>query len=114
MAMLLGIAIIGSTVTGGIAAAQNYCKYQQETADVIAQTNNVVTQSGKIYDALLQQDNTVLDEMHSLQTASLAASNNLIQLRKNYVTNLEKYRLIALIVIIIVFMLLLGKKMKLL
>lgn len=112
-AFLVGVGLI-SGIMGGVTAAQNYCKYQQETANVITQTNQVVLQSGKVYDALLQQDQTVLDEIGALQTTSLAASNNLVQLRKNFVANLAKYQLIALVFIIIVFMLLLGKKMKLL
>ena len=104
--------VISGTVVGGVTSAQNYCKYQAQISDTITQTNTFIANATKTYDNLVEEDQTVLSDTASLQMAAMASTNNLLTLRQNYVNQLKKYQLIALFFVVIVFAMLLGKKLK--
>lgn len=108
---LLGVGIVSGTISG-ISSAQNYCKYEQQLKDVLDQTNQITQKSQQVLDGLEAQDDTVIQETQALQIAALAASNNLVELRKTYIEQLRRYQLYAMMFVVVVFMLLLAKKLK--
>ena len=109
--MMLALAVI-MCITGGISSAQSYCKYESEIKQVKQQTETFVEHAEKVYEALQNQDEEVQQQTADLQQAAAAASNNLLQIRKSYITELKKYQLIAMFIIVIVFVSLLAKKLK--
>jgi hypothetical protein len=109
--LMIGLAVIMG-VTSGISAAQSYCKYESQIKQVKEQTEQFITHAEKVYDELQQQDQEVQQQTAGLQEAAAAASNNLLQLRKSYVAELQKDQLVALFIVVIVFILLLAKKLK--
>lgn len=109
--LMVGLAVIMG-ITSGISSAQSYCKYEAQIKQVESQTTQFITHAEKVYDALQQQDEEVQQQTANLQLAAAASSNNLLQLRKSYVAELKKDQLIALFIIVIVFVLLLAKKLK--
>jgi predicted PurR-regulated permease PerM len=113
MEILFGVAAVSGAVMGGVNSAQSYCAYQSQQKAVINQIANINDKSSTLLNELDQEDQQLQNEIQSLQTSALASSNTLVQLRKQYVTQLEKYQLIAVMYIVIVFMLLTAKKMKL-
>lgn len=109
--LLLGIGVL-SGVIGGISSAQSECKYKQQLNDVLLQTEQIKEKSQAVLDALENQDNIVVENIQQMQLDALTASNNLVELRKEYVTKLKRYQLFAMLFIVVVFMLLLAKKLK--
>jgi len=110
--MMVGLGVIMGAV-GGVTSAQNYCNYESQLASTVTQTNTFITNAQASFAALGAQDAKVVQDTNDLATAAAAASNNLLQLRQNYVGQMKKYQIISLFVIVIVFALLLGKKLKL-
>ena len=108
---MIGLAVI-MAITSGVSAAQSYCKYESEIKQVQQQTEKFVEHAQKVYDALQEQDEAVQQQTADLQQSAAAASNNLLQLRKSYVAELKKDQLVAMFIIVIVFVLLLAKKLK--
>ena len=114
MAVMVFLALgVVAGVMGGVSSAQNYCKYEAQTKKVLAQTQQVIANSQAIYDNIQNVDEQVLQENNNIQQQSLAASNSLLELRQAYVTELKRDQIIALFIVVIVFMMLLGKKLKL-
>jgi hypothetical protein len=109
--LLLGVGIL-SGITAGVTSAQNYCKYEQQLKDVLQQTDQISDKSKQVLDALEQQDQSIARETQALQIAALTASNSLVELRKAYVAQLQRYQLFAMMFVVLVFMLLLAKKLK--
>jgi predicted PurR-regulated permease PerM len=112
MALMIFMAVAGGVI-GGVTSAQNYCKYKAQLASTIAQTNSFITSAKASFAALGAQDQQIKDDTNNLTEAAAASSNNLLQLRQNYVGQMKKLQIAALFVIVIVFALLLGKKLKL-
>jgi hypothetical protein len=110
--ILMGIAVLASGVIGGVTSAQNYCKYESQIGDTITQTNKFITSATAAYNAIVAQETVVTDDTKQLQIAAVTATNNLLSLRQNYVNTLKRYHIIALFIIVIVFILLLAKKLK--
>jgi hypothetical protein len=108
---LLAVGVIGG-ITGGISSAQNECKYEQQLKDVLAQTEQIKEKSQHVLSDLENQDKIVGQEIQGMQISALAASNNLVELRKAYVTQLQQYQLYSMMFVVVVFMLLLAKKLK--
>ena len=112
MAGLMLFAGLAMGITGGISNAQNYCKYEKKIKKVIEETNQVIQKSQKVYDNIEIVDNSVLSDILTLSQAAQASSNDLLTLRQQYIDQMRKYQLVALMVVVAVFMLLLAKKLK--
>lgn len=111
MALMIIGAVVGA-VTGGISAAQQTCKAKEQTQQVIEQTKNYVSSANKTFQSLTNIDQDVLNNTISLQISANIATNELLTMKQQYTSNIKKMQIGVAVVIIIVFMLLLGKKLK--
>ena len=111
MALMAIMACVGA-VTGGITAAQQTCKAKDQTQKVIEQTKNYIANANQTFTNLTKIDQNILNNTMNLQVAANAATNELLTLKQGYVSTIKKMQIGVAMVIIIVFMLLLGKKLK--
>ena len=108
--ILMGCA---SAITGGISAAHTTCSNEEKTQQAIQATQQFVAESQKLYANLEQTGKNEIDTLNNLSAEALAACDTLQGVHKAYLAQMQKLQLIALFIIVIVFMLLLGKKLKL-
>jgi hypothetical protein len=111
MALMIFMAVTGA-VTGGISAAHTTCSNEQKTQQAIQATQQFVAQSQKMFTYLQNIGSSELDTLNNLSQESLAACDELQSVHSAYIKQMQKLQIIALFVIVIVFMLLLGKKLK--
>ena len=108
MAVMAGI----GAITGGISAAQQTCKAKAQTDQVIQQTNSYIASANSIFDNLKTIDGNVLNDTMNLQTQASQSTNELLTMKQEFSSKMKKMQIGVAMVIIIVFMLLLGKKLK--
>lgn len=112
MAMLmLGLGCVMG-ITGGISAAQNTCKYQQQTAQTLQSLNTFIQTAQGTEDTLQAQLDAQNQTIEDLTEQAMATANNLYIIKKEYVSSMKQKQLICVFIVITVFMLLLGKKLK--
>ena len=99
-------------ITGGFSAAQHTCKYLAQTATVKQQTIAFISSAKLQLKNLQTTDGKLNDETNDLNIQSQTAVNLLLGMRKDYIAYMKKFQLGSIFVIIIIFMLLLGKKLK--
>lgn len=112
MAMLmLGLGCIMG-ITGGISAAQNTCKYQQQTAQTLQSLSTFITAAQGTETTLQNQLDSQNQTIEDLTEQAMATANNLYIIKKEYVADMKQKQLMAIFIVITVFLLLLGKKLK--
>jgi len=111
MAMFV-ISAVAGTVMGGVSAAQQLCKTEAQTAQVIQQTKSYIANANTIFDNLETIDNSVMQATQALQNEASLATNQLLLMKQQYVAHMKQMQIGVCIIIIVVFMLLLGKKLK--
>lgn len=105
------VGVIGS-VTGGISAAQQYCRQEAQARQVLIQTQQFVQQSSAIFKGLVKLDDDIKNQIGDLMTQQMEAVNTLNQMKQDYKAEMKKMQIGVALFILIVFMLLLGKKLK--
>ncbi len=113
MMTMMVVGIIAGGVTSGISAAHTTCDDEQKTQQAIQATQAFVSASQKKLANLQAIDDNIVNEITNLSVASMSACNDLQSMRKAYIAKMEKMQMIAMFIVILVFMLLLGKKLKL-
>ena len=112
MALLMVGLMVVMGVTGGVSAAQQTCKAKAQTEQVVQQTESYVANANQIFDNLENIGNNVLEQTINLQQQANIATNQLLTMKQQFNANIKKMQIGVSMVIIIVFMLLLGKKLK--
>ena len=110
---MMVVGVVAGGVTSGISAAHTTCDDEQKTQEAIQATQAFVSESQKRLAYLQGIDDGILNQITNLSIASMTACNELQSIRKAYISKMQKMQMIALFIVIIVFMLLLGKKLKL-
>lgn len=105
--------IIMLGVTGGIAAAQEMCAKEKQTSELLEQTKNYIESSNLIFNNLQNIDNNVMENTKALSEQSAASAITLKKMQEAYIKSMKKMQLGVALIIVVVFMLLLAKKLKL-
>ena len=108
MGVMAGI----GAVTGGISAAQMYCQQEKQAQRVRQQTQQFIQQSSTLFQNLQALDNETQQQTNDVMMQESEAVNTLASMTAEYKSKMEKMQIGVSVFIIIVFMLLLGKKLK--
>lgn len=111
MAMLIGPIIFGAPIAG-IQSAQAVCELEKKTAEIIENMGKYITQSRKVFISQARFQEKLNKEVLKVKTS---ISDNLtlsLGMKKDHAIALAKLQIVAACVILLVFMLLLGKKLK--
>ena len=111
MGMVAFMGIMG--VVGGFTSAQTVCAQQEETKKIVEQTKDYIENANTIFNNLQTVDNNVLSSTLKLGDQSTASINTLKKMHSDYLTSMKKKQIGVALIIVVVFMLLLGKKLKL-
>lgn len=109
--MLVFMGILG--IVGGFTSAQTVCAQQEETKKIVEQTKDYIENANTIFNNLQTIDNNVLSSTETLGNQNLASINTLNNMREKYLASMKKKQIGVALIIVVVFMLLLGKKLKL-
>ena len=112
MALMIFMAVSGG-IMGGVKAAQSTCKDEQQTQQVIAATEKFVATSKRQLEQLQTIGSSEVATINELAGEAYDACNQLQSIHQEYISTMQKMQLVALFIVVIVFMLLLGKKLKL-
>lgn len=110
--IVMGVLAAVGAVTGGVSAAQEYCKQEAQASQVLAQTQQFVQQSNALFKNLQALDNEVKGQINTVKEQEFIAVNTLQSMKQDYKATMKKMQIGVAIFIIIIFMLLLGKKLK--
>ncbi len=110
-ACLVGPILIGAPLAG-IQSAQAVCEMEKKTGEVMENIGNYITQSRKVFMSQARFQEKLNKEVLKVKTS---ISDNLtlsLDMKKDHAIALAKLQMVAACVILLVFMLLLGKKLK--
>lgn len=106
------VPMIAGGVMGGLQAAKQQCKFLNQTKEVKEQTAKFVKSQEDIYKSLERLDQNILNTTVDLQEKMTTIVKKLQISKNEFAISMKKLQLIIACIIIIVFMLLLGKKLK--
>ena len=109
--MMIGMFVI-APIMGGLNAAKNQCALLQKTQDVQDATAKFVKQETELLNELKALDASVVSASEKVKDDMSDSINTLQLLKINFALSMKRLELIVACIIIIVFMLLLGKKLK--
>ena len=109
--MLFGMFIV-APVMAGLNAAKTQCSLLSQVKDVQNQTADFIKTEEKLLASLQNLDNSILTASKDAKSEMNAAINQLQLLRVAYAVSMKQMELTIACVLIVVFMLLLGKKLK--
>lgn len=112
MEALLFSQVLFGSVLGGIKAGQDYCSTLKQADDIKKQTADYVKAQDQLFDEQRALDQIIQDECNTVKNNLFASINTLQNMKKEYAITMMRLQLGIACVIIIVFMLLLGKKLK--
>jgi len=115
MPLMIGMmvtAFVGGTVIGGVSAAQQYCKQQAEAQQILQNTQKYIKTASATFDALEVDLQSAQNATNEIEDEITQSSATLSKMRSDYKSTLEKIQIGMALFIIIIFMLLLGKKLK--
>ena len=104
--------IIGGTTIAAIQGAQKICRLKQQAAKCREETVDFVTQSRKVFEQQRMFQEEVNKELLKVKKGVSDSLNQIVELKQSHAIGLAKLQIISGCVVIIVFMLLLGKKLK--
>lgn len=110
--IIMGAIAITGSITAGISAAQMYCQEEAQAARIRKQTQQFVEQSSKLFQNLEALDSETMQQIDAVKIQESEAVNTLADMKAAYKTRMGKMQIGVSVFIIIVFMLLLGKKLK--
>lgn len=100
-------------VTGGISAAHTTCSNEEQTQKAIQSTQKFVAVSQEVWAKQAAIGSSEMSTIEELSQEAASACTTLQSVHAQYIQKMQKLQIIALFIIVIVFMLLLGKKLKL-
>ena len=110
--IFLGGMFIAAPIISGLHAAERQCKLLEQVKDVKKKTAEFVLSQEKLYKQLQILDNAILSATEKLQNDMQDTTELLLQMKIEFAVSMKQLQLVIACVIIIVFMLLLGKKLK--
>ena len=108
MGVMAGI----GAVTGGISAAQMYCQQEKQAQRIRQETQEFIQQSSTLFQNLQALDAEIQQQTGAVMMQESEAVNTLSSMKAEYKSKMAKMQIGVSVFIIIVFMLLLGKKLK--
>jgi predicted PurR-regulated permease PerM len=110
--IIMGVLACIGAATGGVAAAQEFCSQEAQAQKVLAQTQQFVQSSDALFKNLQALDTQLQSQIANVQMQESTAVNTLSDMKQQFASTMQKAHIGVAIVILIVFMLLLGKKLK--
>lgn len=112
MEFLLFSQVLFGSILGGVKAGQDYCSTLQQAEDIKKQTAEYIKQQENLFDERRALDEAIQEECNTVKNNLFASINTLQNMKQEYAVTMMRLQLGIACVIIIVFMLLLAKKLK--
>jgi t-SNARE complex subunit (syntaxin) len=112
MMALMACQVILGGIMSGMEAAQKECQNEQDISDTRQQIADLAQTMTTAIDELNQLDNVLQDQINDVQLSTRQVVQKMILSKRDFAIFVKKMQLCVACIIIIVFILLLGKKMK--
>ena len=109
--MMVGMFVV-SPIMAGLNAAKNECDLLNQVQDVQNTAAKFVDQETALLNNLKQWDDQILSASGKVKSDMQGSINELQTLKVNFAISMKRLELVIACIIILVFMLLVGKKLK--